>query len=72
LDIPTLTQLTLGNLQRVKGSVSINTPNLCLPSMANLLFALKVTSTNNNNIVSYTCSSSGKLYIFIVINYSDL
>jgi len=57
LDIPTLTQLALDNLQATKGSVSINTPNLCLPSMRNILFALKVTT--NNSITNYTCPLSG-------------
>jgi len=58
LDISTLTQLALDNIQATKGSVSINTPNLCLPSMRNILFALNVTSANNS-ITNYTCPSTG-------------
>jgi len=58
LDIPTLTQLSLDHIQATKGSVSMNTPNLCLPSVENILFALKVTSANNS-ITNYTCPLSG-------------
>jgi len=55
LDVANLSQLALDSLEGVKGPVSINTPDLRLPSINNILTALKVSSTNNS-IVNYNSS----------------